>query len=208
MAIHAVPGPKWRGQAGTSKRIPPDETVFTESSSSNTTFLPSRVGSAFASSARSTRSGRDRQLRDPDADRVVDRGRDRRRLRVVRHLADALRAVRSVGGGVLDHDRVDLRHVLHPGSEVGPERAAAVVDLGVVRVAVLEDAEPEAHHRAALDLALDQRRVDRTADVVALLQPRARVPRRSRRRPRPLLRRWRTRSPSGAGGRPRPSRSR
>ncbi len=57
VAIHAVPRPEGRGQAGTSNRIPPEETVFTESSSSNTTFLPSRVGSAFASSARRTRSG-------------------------------------------------------------------------------------------------------------------------------------------------------
>ena len=57
VAIHAVPGPEGRGQAGTSNRIPPVETAFTESSSSKTTFLPSRVGSALASKARSTRSG-------------------------------------------------------------------------------------------------------------------------------------------------------
>src|SRR4029077_10389709 len=49
VAIHAVPGSEGR-QAGTSKRMPPEETAFTESSSSKTTFLPSRVGSAFASS--------------------------------------------------------------------------------------------------------------------------------------------------------------
>ena len=57
VAIHAVPRSEGRGQAGTSNRIPPEETAFTESSSSNTTFFPSRVGSAFASRARSTRSG-------------------------------------------------------------------------------------------------------------------------------------------------------
>ena len=42
---------------GPPNRIPPDETAFTGSSSSKTSFFPSRVGSAFASSARSTRSG-------------------------------------------------------------------------------------------------------------------------------------------------------
>ena len=49
--------PKGRAQAGTSKRMPPLETAFTESSSSKMTSLPSRRGSAFASSARSTFSG-------------------------------------------------------------------------------------------------------------------------------------------------------
>ena len=61
MGLDAVPRSERRAQAGTSNRIPPLETEFTESSSSNTTFLPSRRGSpppaAFASKARSTRSG-------------------------------------------------------------------------------------------------------------------------------------------------------
>ena len=59
-----------------------------------------------------------------------------------------------------------------PGREVRAELPAAMLDGRVVRVAVLEHAEPEALHGAALDLALDQRRVDRPADVVALDEPR------------------------------------
>ncbi len=43
--------------AGTSKAIPPCATALTESSASNTTVFPVRVGSALASSARSTFSG-------------------------------------------------------------------------------------------------------------------------------------------------------
>jgi hypothetical protein len=61
MGLNAVPRSERRAQAGTSNRIPPLETEFTESSSSKTTFLPSRRGSpppaAFASKARNTRSG-------------------------------------------------------------------------------------------------------------------------------------------------------
>src|SRR6188472_505959 len=115
---------------------------------------------------------RDRQLRHPDADGVVHCRRDRGRLRVVRHLPDALRAVRAVRGGVLDDDRVDLRQVLEPGREVRAELTAAVLGGGVVRVAVLEHAEPEALDGTALYLALDERRVDRAADVVDLDQAR------------------------------------
>ena len=59
-----------------------------------------------------------------------------------------------------------------PGREVRAELAAAMLDARVVRVAVLEHAEPEAHDRAALDLTLDERRVDRPADVEALDEPR------------------------------------
>src|SRR6478609_11635412 len=112
--------------------------------------------------------GRDRKLGHPDADGVVDRRRDRRRLRVVRHLADAFRPVRPGLGGVLDDDRVDLRQSLDPGREVRAELAAAVLSARVVGVALLEHAQAEAHQSAALDLALDQRRVDRAADVEAL----------------------------------------
>src|SRR5262245_33769999 len=112
--------------------------------------------------------GRDRELGHPRADRVVHGGGDRRRLRVVRHLADPFRAVRAVRGRVLEDDRVDLRQPLDPGGEVRAELRAAVLGTGVVRVALLEHPEAEAHERAALDLALDQRRVDRPADVEAL----------------------------------------
>ena len=88
------------------------------------------------------------------------------------------------------------------GAEVGAELAAAVLDRRVVRVALLEQPEPEAHDRAALDLPLDQRRVDRAADVVDLDQLLHRRPRRSRRRPRRRPRTPRTRSPNAARSRP------
>ena len=115
--------------------------------------------------------GRDRKLGDPDADRVVHGGCDRGRLRIVRHLADALRPVRSVRGGVLDQHRLDLGHVLHAGREVRAELSPAMLGVRVVRVAGLEHAEPESHHRPALDLPLNERRVDRAADVEALYEP-------------------------------------
>src|SRR5439155_7356144 len=105
--------------------------------------------------------GRRGHLRDPDADRVVDRGGDRRRLRVVRHLADRLGAERAVGRRVLEDDVVELGEVLHRGGEIGAEFPAAVLRRRIVRVALLEQPEPQAHHGAALDLPLDERRVDR-----------------------------------------------
>ena len=159
---------RFRHHAGTSKVIPPCATVFTESSASNTTVLPARAGARFGVERAQHLLGRDRQLGDPDPDRVVDGRRDRGRLRVVRHLADPLRAVRTVGGGVLDDDRVDLREVLEPRREIRAELPAAVIDRGVVRVAVLEHAEPEALHGAPLDLPLDEGGVDGEPDVVDL----------------------------------------
>ena len=54
------------------------------------------------------------------------------------------------------------------GREVGAELLAAVLHRRVVRIRALQQAEPEAHHRAALDLPLDERRVDGPADVVDL----------------------------------------
>ena len=75
-------------------------TAFTDSSSSNATTLPSRLGPGLARCLLLQRPehalGRDRQLRHPDADGVVDGRGDGRRLRVVGHLAAALRAVRTV----------------------------------------------------------------------------------------------------------------
>src|SRR5439155_8301629 len=62
-------------------------------------------------------------------------------------------------------DRVDLRQTLDPGREVGAEFASPVLRARVVGVALLEHAETETHQRAARDLALDERRVDRPADV-------------------------------------------
>ena len=39
---------------------------------------------------------------------------------------------------------------------------------GVLGIGLLEHAEPQAHHRAALDLAFDEHRIDRAPHVVDL----------------------------------------
>ena len=101
----------------------------------------------------------------------MDRGRDRRRLRVVRHLADRLRAERPVCRRALDDHVVEVRQILRRRGQVGAELAAAMIRSGIVRVRLLEQPEAEAHHRAALDLPLDERRVDRATDVVDLDEP-------------------------------------
>ena len=54
------------------------------------------------------------------------------------------------------------------GREVGAELAPSVLRARVVRVGGLEEAQTQTHHGAALDLALDERRVDGAAHVVAL----------------------------------------
>src|SRR6476661_10284911 len=79
--------------------------------------------------------GRRWHVGDPHADRVEDRVRDRGRLRVVRHLADRLGAERTILGRVLEDDVVELRQILHRGTEVGAELAAAVLRRRVVRIA-------------------------------------------------------------------------
>src|SRR3954463_4303285 len=107
-------------------------------------------------------------LGHPDTDGVVNRVGNRRRLRVVRHLADRLRTERPVLGRVLDDHVVDLREVLHRGPEIRAELAAAKLGRRVVRIALLGQPEPKAHDRAALDLPFDERRVDRAADVIDL----------------------------------------
>ena len=173
--LDAVPGAEGAHRVPANESVP-SPTVSTDSSESNTTVLPCRTGWSVPARLGLERAqhalGRDRKLGDPDADRVEDRGRDRGGLRVVRHLADALRSVRPVGRGVLDDQRVELREVGHARREVRAELSAAVLDAGVVRVAVLEHSEPEALDRPALDLTLDVRRVDRQPDVVALPEPR------------------------------------
>src|SRR3954452_4360456 len=62
---------------------------------------------------------RDGELRHPDADRVVDRRGDRRRLRVIGHLADRLRPERPVLGRVLEDRRPQLGEVLERRRQVG-----------------------------------------------------------------------------------------
>ena len=59
---------------------------------------------------------------------------------------------------------------LMPGARYEPNSPSPVSRARIVRVALLEHREAEAHQGAALDLALDQRRVDRPPDVEALPQ--------------------------------------
>src|SRR5258708_25126982 len=105
-------------------------------------------------------------LGHPHAHGVVDRVRDGGRLRVVRHLADRLGAERTVLGRILEDHVVELRQILERRAEIRTELPAAMVDRRIARITVLEQSEPEAHDRAALDLPFDERRIDRTTDVV------------------------------------------
>src|SRR3954451_9705536 len=107
-------------------------------------------------------------LRHPHAHGVVDRRGDGGRLGVVRHLADGLGPERPFDGRVLEDDVVDGGQGLQRGRQVGPELLAAVLDRRGPGVGVLEQAEAESHHGPAVDLTLDQRRVDRAPDVVHL----------------------------------------
>src|SRR5690606_14175993 len=60
---------------------------------------------------------------DADTGRVVDCVNDGRRSVDLRQLANALRAVRALGGGMLDDDLLDVRRVLDAGHLVaGKER--------------------------------------------------------------------------------------
>ncbi len=117
-------------------------------------------GGHGAGSAASTRSGvaGTRVRRTPVAcgDRVQDGGGGGDQG----GLADALGAVGAERVGVLDQDGLDRRHVADGRDEI------VVQVLGPAGHVFLHQREPEALGDAAVDLALDQRRVDRAADVV------------------------------------------
>src|SRR6266567_505977 len=111
---------------------------------------------------------RDRQLGDGagNADRIIDRGGDRRADRIGATLAGALEAqeierTRRVLG---DH-HVDRRHFVRGGNEIIGERdrerlPALVID------ELLEQRAAEPLDGAAGELAMDQHWVDRLADIV------------------------------------------
>src|SRR3954447_19822589 len=66
--------------------------------------------------------GGERLLGEPDTNRVVDSGGNRRQERYERHLRDPTRAEWALLVRQLQHDRHDLfRHVERGGEEVGAE---------------------------------------------------------------------------------------
>ena len=142
-------------------------------STSGNSVGPTRPGPplALSSSASTHLVRRDRDLVDPHADGVVDGVGDRRHDRQQRPLPDLLGAERAVRVGVLDQIEmtsgmssvVGLLYSSIDGnlctSAPRASRQPAVDLLFHQRLA-------QAHVDAALDLAADQRRVDRAADVV------------------------------------------
>ena len=70
-----------------------------------------------------------------------------------------------IGGRVLDQDALDRRHVADGRNEV------VVQVLALAGEELLHQRETETLRGAALDLAFDQRRIDRAADVVRACEP-------------------------------------
>ncbi len=107
-----------------------------------------------------------RSIAPGNADRVVDRGRDGGADRVRSALAGSLEAERiERARRILGDQHVDRRHLACGGHQVVREGdrqrlAALVVE------EFLEQSAAEPLRKAAGDLALDQHRIDRAADVV------------------------------------------
>ena len=91
---------------------------------------------------------------------VLDRVEDRRRRRNQRRLADALGAPRPERLRVLDEMHLDRRHIADGRYQVVVQVVGAAVDV------LLHQRHADALRDAAVDLALDLRRVDGAADVV------------------------------------------
>src|SRR3984957_13600633 len=89
-------------------------------------------------------------------DGVKDRGRSRNQ----RLLADALGPERANRGTVLDQDALDRRHVADRRDQI------VVQVLALAGEELLHQREAKALRRATLDLAFDERRIDRPANVV------------------------------------------
>ena len=127
------------------------------------------LGHARASAARGSPGARGPASRAragfADAGRVMDGVEDRRRGRDQRLLADALGAERADRRRVLDQDALDRRHVADGRDQI------VVQVLALAGEELLHQREAEPLRGAALDLAFDQRRIDRAADVVRAGQP-------------------------------------
>ena len=90
----------------------------------------------------------------------MDRAQDGRRRRHQAGLADTLGARGAERLAILDQDAFDLGHVADGGNEI------VVQVLGAAREIFLHQRQAQPLGDAAFDLALDQGRVDRLADVV------------------------------------------
>ena len=104
-----------------------------------------------------------RQQRDAvgaHAGRVMDGAEDGRGRRHQRGLADSLGARGTERLAILDQEALDLRHVAHGRNEI------VVQVLGAAGQILLHQREAQPLRHAALDLALDERRIDRPADIV------------------------------------------
>ena len=107
---------------------------------------------------------RDWNFVDPHAERVMDRGANRRWHREQRSLARLLRSVRSLRVVRLHDERLDLGHVEERRRLVLQHRRPFVQALA--EDLLFHQGLAESHVHAALDLALDQERIDRAPDVV------------------------------------------
>ena len=94
------------------------------------------------------------------AGRVMDGAQDRRRRRHQAGLADALGARRPERLAVLDQDALDLGHVADGRDQI------VVQVLGAAGQVFLHQRQAEPLRDAAFDLAFDQGRIDRLADIV------------------------------------------
>src|SRR4051794_19651493 len=95
-----------------------------------------------------------------DAGRVADGAEDGGGGGDEGGLADALRSEGPLGLGVLNEAHVDLRHVADCRDQVVVQVFGAAWDV------LLHQREAEPLRNAAVDLALDERRIDRAADVM------------------------------------------
>ena len=110
--------------------------------------------------AASTPCRRRRHLRHQHAGRVADGVEDRRRGRDQHMFAEPLRAERPFRVRHFDQDRFHRRHVADRRDQI------VVQILGAAGDVFFHQRHADALRDAALDLALDQQRVDRAADIV------------------------------------------
>src|SRR5438034_3602566 len=124
----------------------------------------SRLTFLFAAERLDDLLRRHRRLVYPYAERVVHRSVDRWDDRQQRALSGFLRPVWPFGIVGLDDERLHLRHVEEGGGLVLEHRRPLVQ--AFAKLLLLHQRLAQAHVHAALDLALDEQRVDGSSDVV------------------------------------------
>ena len=107
---------------------------------------------------------RRRQVVDPGAGRIVDRGDDGRGADVHRELADALGAVRRVIEPGLDEDRLDPGRIERGRDDVRLEPVVQVA--AVAQLDLLDRRVADGLERPAFDLPFAQHRVDDPTHVI------------------------------------------